>query len=346
MNDFNSNADNNTIITPETSAPIPAKTPSLRPDLTGAQDFMELLRGDVTLCVMPPDGGGPSALRGPNALTQALAHNASLNAYFVVNIVKPDINKKPTKGEIETIRAVGGDIDWDRRKFSGRFKDGMQELEDTVLPALIGATPQPSLIIFTGGGLQPIWLIEPLPNTPENRSRAEGVGEYIAARFGGDPVGNIDRILRLPGSVNHPKKAKRDAGQLTRRATFKIFSGKRYRLEDLEAAWAGEVLSRKSKPTRRTQPPASASKPSVNDALCGGMKERDAGYDLAVCKGIGPIIASVPNGPFSVRSKWRNPLTGENTGFGWLDWLYVMSGIADDDPSLEDQCKQLFDEVS
>jgi AAA domain len=343
MNDFSPDADNNTIITPETPAPIAAKTSNSSPDLAAAQDFMALLCGDVTLCVMPPDGGGPSALRGPNALTQALARNASLNAYFVVNIVKPDINKKPTKGEIETIRAVGGDIDWDRRKFNGRFKEGMQELEDTVLPALIGATPQPSLIVFTGGGLQPIWLIEPLPNTPENRSRAEVVGEYIADRFGGDPVGNIDRILRLPGSVNHPKKDKRDAGQLTRRTKFTIFSGKRYRLEDLETAWAGDVLTHKSKPPRPQPPPRA---PSVNDDLCGGMQERDAGETLFTCKELGPLIASVPNGPFSVRSKWRNPLTGETTDFGWLDWLYIMSGIADDDPSLEDQCKQLFDEVS
>ena len=65
-----------------------------------------------------------------------------------------------------------------------------------------------------------------------------------------------------------------------------------------------------------------------------------------MCREIGPFIASIPNGPFSVRERWVNPRTGERTKFGWRDWLWVMSGIADDDPSLEDQCKQLFDEVS
>ena len=165
-----------------------------------AQDFLGQLDGGVMLCTMAPDGGGPSALRGPNALTQALARNArGYNAYYVVNAVRSGVNKKPAKGEIETIRAVAGDIDWDRKKFNGRFREGTQELANTVLTALIKETsPQPSWIIFTGGGLQPIWLIEPLPNTPENVERAEALGACIADRFGGDGVQNIDRILRLP----------------------------------------------------------------------------------------------------------------------------------------------------
>jgi hypothetical protein len=307
------------------------------------QEFLDLLGGDVMLCVMPPDGGPPSALRGPDALTQALARNASLNAYFAVNVVKQGVNKKPTKAEIETIRAIGGDIDWNRKKFNGRFGEGMQELGNTVLKALIKTIPQPTLITFTGGGLQPLWLIEPLPNTTENRNRAEDVGEHIAARFGGDPVGNIDRILRLPSSINHPKKDKRDAGQPTERAGFRIVSNQRYRLEELEAAWSSLPRDIRGRDRKR---PVQLPSGSLNDDLGGGMKERDAGEALLTCKEIGPLIASVPNGPLSVRSKWRNPLTGEDTGFGWRDWLYVMSGIADDDPSLEEQCKQLFDEVS
>ena len=104
-------------------------------------------------------------------------------------------------------------------------------------------TPQPTLIIFTGGGLQPLWLVEPLPDTLENRDRAERVGDAIAQRFGGDAVGNVDRILRLPGAINHPKKDKRDAGQPTRLAEFRIVSGQTYRLEDLELAWGVDATA-------------------------------------------------------------------------------------------------------
>ena len=84
----------------------------------------------------------------------------------------------------------------------------------------------------------------------------------------------------------------------------------------------------------------------LNDDLCGGMKERAASEALYTCQQIAPFIAGIADGPFSVRERWVNPKTGVQTNTGWRDWLWVMSGIADDDPTLEAQCQQLFDEVS
>jgi hypothetical protein len=170
-----------------TSTPV---TPGLAPNRSMAQEFVELLAGngdgDVMFLTMLPNEGKPSAHRGDYSGAQALKDNASgENLYFGVNIVKQGVHKKPTKAEIETIRAVGGDNDWNRKKFKGRFAEGMKELSTTVLTPLLKMTPQPTLIIFTGGGLQPMWFIEPLPNPPENRDRAEAVGAYIADRFGG-----------------------------------------------------------------------------------------------------------------------------------------------------------------
>jgi hypothetical protein len=328
------------------TAPVAAKpngawTP-LTPKPAMAQEFLSLVGDDVMLFAMPPEGGGPSPLRGPNALRIALARSErGHNVYFVVNQVKPGVNKKPAKDDIETIRAVWADIDWDRVKFKGRFPDGWRELLNTAVPALRALEPQSTLIISTGGGFQPMWLIEPLPNTPENRNRAEAVGKYLAERFGGDAVENIDRILRLPGSINHPKRSKREAGQLTRPAEFKILTGQRYRLEDLETAWGVNAASlAKIKPAHRVP----LEDDDINADLCDDVHQ--AQRDFFTCREIGPLIASAPNGPFSVRVGWVDPRTGEKTEFGWQDWLFVMRGMADDNPSLEDQCKQLFDEVS
>lgn len=314
---------------------------ALLPNRAVAQTFMERLPGGVTLYALWPDGGAPS----PKTLAQALmANERGYNVYFGLNVVRRGVNKKATKDEIEIIRAVAGDIDWGYKTYGGRFSERMRELANTVLRALVKEIdPQPSWIIFTGGGLQPIWLIELLPNTLDNQARAEAVGAYIANRFGGDGVQNIDRILRLSGSINHPKRAKREAGQPTQVAEFKIVSGQTYRLEDLEAAWDVDAASRaKNNPARPRQPPLDG----LNDDLCGGMKEREAGEALFTCQQIGPFIASIPDGPFSVRESWTNPRTGERTDTGWRDWLWVMSGVADDDPSLADECERLFNKVS
>jgi hypothetical protein len=327
------------------SASIPKP---LIPDLQRAEEFIAGLPGPTMVIVMPPDGGGPF----PCPLREALKRNASgiVSAYFQLNEVRADFNgKKPGKADIVIVRAIVVDIEWDRNKFAGRFEEGLADVWNRVCAKLRKIVEQPTLIIYTGGGFQLIWLIEPLSNTSEVQERAEAVGKALAAYFGGDPVEDVSRMLRLPGSINYPKKDKRDKGQPARVANWMELSGKIYMLEELETAhWmqqAGKAVSSKSNPKGKSQPTNDNLNDDLNADLSGGMRELNAGEDLFVCKEIGPLIAAVPNGPFSVRGGWVNPLTGEPTSFGWLNWLLVMRGIADDDPSLEDQCEQLFDEV-
>jgi hypothetical protein len=74
----------------------------------------------------------------------------------------------------------------------------------------------PTMTIMTGGGFQPIWMFAAsLPATAENLRRAEALGKRIAELTGGDPVQNVDRILRLPFTINRPDQKKRDAGRVT-----------------------------------------------------------------------------------------------------------------------------------
>jgi hypothetical protein len=315
-----------------------------------AEAFLKQFDDDTILFNQHPDKGGPFPRLGATALKTALdGRKWGYSAYFGVNTVKPGVNKKPTKDDIETIRAVFGDIDWDRAAFAGRFEEGLRALRKRVKRTMRGTPPYPSILIRTGGGFQPLWLIEPLPNTPENRERAERVGDFIAHRFGGDPVGNVDRYLRLPGSVNFPKREKREAGQPVALATWTAGTGKRYRLEELEEAWAEGIAARQVEAkTRRpggARARANAEHYDVNDDLSGGMKEREAGRGLAECRWRLKRLAAIAGGPLSERDGWVNPTTGVRTSFGRLRMLFALRAIADDDPTLEGQCWDLLVEI-
>lgn len=61
---------------------------------------------------------------------------------------------------------------------------------------------QPSAVIHSGGGLHAYWFLqEPLVGA-EHFPSIEAANAELAAIVAGDNVGNVDRILRLPGSWN------------------------------------------------------------------------------------------------------------------------------------------------
>jgi hypothetical protein len=289
-----------------------------------------------------------NGLRGKGALDQALARNMrGENIYFALNIVRHGVVKKPSDREIETIHAVCGDIDWDRKRFRGQFQAGLAEI-NTKLETLKALALPPTRIIHTGGGLQPIWRFEPLGHTPEIAQRVRAVGKAIRRRFGGDAVHDLSRILRLPGTVNRPKKDKRDAGQLPSVAQVVFDSGRVYALEELEREFnLNDGGGSPPQGCLTTSEEFNRDNDNLafdedHDDLGAGVAERD----LAICEDICRRIASIPNGPFSARQGWRNPATAETVEVGWLTLLFVLRGIADNDESLAQRCKRLFDECS
>jgi hypothetical protein len=165
--------------------------------------------GPTTLVAIRPDRGMDGATwldtatlaNAANWATQRSA--AGSNLYFTLNKPLDGLGKKPAKSDIEILRGNGADID---------AKDG-RSLDDT--RAAIAAVPYPpSLIVMSGGGWQPLWLFgTPIDATPEAVSRVEATGRTIAALTGGDAVQNIDRIFRLPFTVNYPNQKKREQGR-------------------------------------------------------------------------------------------------------------------------------------
>jgi hypothetical protein len=170
-------------------------------------EFLLCHLGPMTLLALVPDLGlitGHWTREADDATLQWITklNQTGRNIYFSLNQPLPGLNKKASKAEIVSYRATCADSD---AKNGRSMADCLAAIEQLPLP--------PSFIIMTGGGYQPVWLIEPLPASPNAQQHLEAIGRTIGDRTGSDRVENVDRILRLPGTINHPNARKRAAGR-------------------------------------------------------------------------------------------------------------------------------------
>jgi hypothetical protein len=87
-----------------------------------------------------------------------------------------------------------------------------------LLERLRSLEPRPTVIVHTGGGYQAFWVFpEPLPAV-EHLERVEAASMSIARLLGSDAVQNVNRWMRLPGTINLPNEAKRSRGRVPREA--------------------------------------------------------------------------------------------------------------------------------
>ena len=71
--------------------------------------------------------------------------------------------------------------------------------------ALAALPLAPSLIINSGNGIQPIWLLtNPIEANPEYHNTAEALCARLEAVLGAKGTHNVDRLLRVPGTRNFP----------------------------------------------------------------------------------------------------------------------------------------------
>ncbi len=124
-----------------------------------------------------------------------IAEQAGKNIYFHVNALRVDVkNKKATKEDIEEVLAFHTDID---------NSEAFELLDNFPL--------RPTAVVASGGGRQAFWLLrEPL----RDLALAERINKAIAELCGGDHCWNVDRVMRVPGTVNIPNAKKRAAGRV------------------------------------------------------------------------------------------------------------------------------------
>lgn len=117
---------------------------------------------------------------------------AGYNCYWTVNRVRDGLHSKPSKGDIVGARFLHADVD-----------------AHSDLPRV--QSWRPSLVIHSGGGLQPLWRV--VDNT-WGLADLERANQSLAAALDADACWNIDRLLRVPGTVNYPDARKRARGRV------------------------------------------------------------------------------------------------------------------------------------
>lgn len=154
---------------------------------------------------------------GPASRTKAdewiQARNGKSNLYFHVNVPRPHPPKsKYERGDILEVAYLHVDIDTRAGEdFSEEFKR-IRTLLDEKCPV-----PAPTWIVFSGGGYQAFWKLRESIPIHGQIPAAEEVARYnkqLELLFGGDHCFNIDRIMRLPGSINLPNERKRKRGRV------------------------------------------------------------------------------------------------------------------------------------
>lgn len=158
------------------------------------------------------------------------------NLYFSVNEPKPaSPDKKLKKTDIARIRAVF--IDLDPQGGAAEFSAERDRIKGVVKNDMIGGDHTPTFAVDTGGGFQVFWRIKTVEAGENNKQLAETIGSALAFRFKGDAVQNVDRIMRLPGTMNFPNARKKAKGRLPRMAT--VIHEKADEIHSLKA-WAAE----------------------------------------------------------------------------------------------------------
>jgi hypothetical protein len=256
-----------------------ADTTRLVPNLEAAGAFLDAcvaLTGapHVTLVrVVPdtPDCKGRT-FRWPDhrdaALRLIAASNVCANVHFSVNVARP-INKKPKKADIETL--VAAHVDLDPR----RSRDFRTERERVLALAeeLAERPDPPTFILDSGGGVQAFYLADtPTEALPEYVAEIEDLNLRLGAALGDDgTTWNADRIMRVPGTVNHPDQRKVENGQPPALARVLHSTGELRSWRDIRAA----ITQLEDEPPGHAEPREPGEQRKAN-----GHDRRDLGGDL------------------------------------------------------------------
>ena len=175
----------------------------------------------ITLTAITPDGPTTTAtfsLADTQKAGEWIARyqGGGRNIYFQVNETPARCTKKPTKDMMQAALCRHADID----PHDGDYP--YQEERDRLhrLAECLCADPDmpPTAILDSGNGIQPLWAIQREPLTPEIIARVESENRAVEAALGAAGTHNIDRLLRLPGTLNYPNSKKQKLGRGVTRA--------------------------------------------------------------------------------------------------------------------------------
>jgi hypothetical protein len=180
-----------------------------------AISFLEQLRagGPWVLTAITPDGPTITITAHSTAEIESFIreHNGTRNQYYSVNPTKTAMSKKAKKTDIAAVEYLLGDLD-------PKSDETSQQAKTRYLTQLESFEPKATALVDSGNGIQGLWRLDPfipLGNGSEAIiADVEARSAALMLRLGSKAgTQNIDRILRLPGTINLPNKAKLKAGR-------------------------------------------------------------------------------------------------------------------------------------
>lgn len=138
--------------------------------------------------------------------------NGKRNLYWHVNPPIKPLTKKAEREDIKEVCYLHVDVD----PRAGESVEAEQLRILNLLRFPPEGIPTPTFIIFSGGGFQGFWkLEEPIPINGDvvKAEAAKLFNMQLEYRFGADNCHNIDRLMRLVGTVNIPDAKKKKKGR-------------------------------------------------------------------------------------------------------------------------------------
>jgi hypothetical protein len=198
-------------------------------DTAAAVKFLDLVLGDcwsgrIGVCAI---GNGPIRHAHfqwiKDAVRQAEAWDGQkpIGVYFRVTMLPPQgiIKGRGTAADAHMLNFLWADLDYGTVGHKAPPSGHPLPATEEDARNLIKGMPEPTLTVHSGGGLYPIWVLDkPILITDDNRADIEKLSERwqntisrraekLQVHYGN--VGNLDRLLRLPGTINRKDELER-----------------------------------------------------------------------------------------------------------------------------------------
>lgn len=157
------------------------------------------------------------------------------NIYFMVNPVRRPISRKAERENVASLDWLHVDVD----PRAGEDLVAEQERALALLQSPPMGVPAPSAIVFSGGGYQGFWRLEKpleIDGVPDKYEEAKRYNQQLELIFGADNCHNVDRIMRLPGTINRPDARKQKKGRVPKLAEIVELHDRTYPISDFQAA--------------------------------------------------------------------------------------------------------------
>jgi hypothetical protein len=151
----------------------------------------------------------------PDRVDTWLDLNSGCNIYYSLNPTRfRKVTKKLNKEGIRGVAFLHVDIDPEKDE---NLNEAQERIEKLLANPPEGIVP-PTIVVFSGGGYQAMWKLTEefsLGDEPD-AGLTQDIEKYnrrLEEIFKADSCHNVDRIMRLPGTVNHPNAKKVARGQ-------------------------------------------------------------------------------------------------------------------------------------